>query len=201
MEETSDYEATTQHFAEEVDLAATEENTLIRVDDSSHTSMGYYIDIQQECSDLSSKYQDDIQMLQEERMFLEGLQKNMLEKVEGYKNEIQVLKLNLAESERCNQENLEKKESSAKAAEVNMATTNQTTSDADRLDKLKVAYKKLRSDHITLLREKAQMEKQLKNSSEQKDLKNPKIFWMTSIAFLVVAFGCFCFNLVSIPIF
>ena len=99
-----------------------------------------------------------------------------LEKVEGYKNEIQVLKLNLIESERCNQENLEKFEATAKAAEVAVATTNQTTADADKLEKLKAAYQKLRADHITLIREKAEMEKQLKESSEEKTSKNQEIF-------------------------
>ena len=100
----------------------------------------------------------------------------MLEKVEGYKNEIQVLKLNLVESERCNQENLERFEATAKAAEVATATTNQTTADADKLEKLKAAYQKLRSDHITLIREKADTEKQLKESSEEKASKNQEIF-------------------------
>ena len=173
MEETPVYEATPQQFVEEVDLAASEANDLISVDDSLHTSMAY---MQQEYSDLSSKYQAALQMLQEERIFREGLQKDMLEKVEGYKNEIQVLKLNLVESERCNQENLERFEATAKAAEVATATTNQTTVDADKLEKLKAAYQKLRADHITLIREKAEMEKQLKESSEEKTSKNQEIF-------------------------
>jgi seryl-tRNA synthetase len=84
--------------------------------------------------------------------------------------------LNLVESERCNQENLEKFEATAKAAEVATATTNQTTADADKLEKLKAAYQKLRADHITLIREKADMEKQLKESSEEKASKNQEIF-------------------------
>ena len=174
MEETATITETTQQsMVEEVDLAASEVNDLISVDDSLHASMAY---IQEEYSDLSSKYQAALQMLQEERMYREGLQGDMLEKVEAYKNEIQVLQMNLLEAERCNQDNLEKFEASAKAAEVALATTNHNTADADKLEKLKAAYQKLRSDHITLIREKAETEKQLKESMEQKTSKNHEMF-------------------------
>ena len=160
-------------FVEEVDLAGSEVNDLISVDDSLHASMAY---VQQEYSDLSSKYQAALQMLQEERMYREGLQKDMLEKVEFYKNEIQVLQMNLLEAERCNQENLERFEASAKAAEVALFTTNQTTADTDKLEKLKAAYQKLRSDHITLIREKAETEKQLKESTKQNSSNHREMF-------------------------
>ena len=174
MEETATITETTQQsMVEEVDLAASEVNDLISVDDSLHASMAY---IQEEYSDLSSKYQAALQMLQEERMYREGLQRDMLEKLEAYKNEIQVLQMNLLEAERCNQDNLEKFEASAKAAEVALATTNHNTADADKLEKLKAAYQKLRSDHITLIREKAETEKQLKESMEQKTSKNHEMF-------------------------
>ena len=84
--------------------------------------------------------------------------------------------MNLLEAERCNQENLEKFEASAKAAETALATTSQNSADADKLEKLKAAYQKLRSDHITLIREKADTEKQLKETIEQKASKNKEVF-------------------------
>ena len=168
-----EHPTTREEYVEEVDTAGSEVNDLISVDDSLHTSMAY---IQQEYSDLSSKYQAALQMLQEERMYREGLQREMMEREEAFKNETQVLQMNLLEAERCNQENLEKFEASAKAAETALATTNQNSADSDKLEKLKAAYQKLRSDHITLIREKADTEKQLKETIEQKANKNREIF-------------------------
>ena len=174
MEDTTpSYGSTQDEFNEEVDMAGSEVNDLISVDDSLHASMAY---IQQEYSDLSSKYQAVLQMLQEERMYREGLQKDMAEREEGFKDEIQVLKMNLLESERCNQENLEKFEASVAAAEAASVSSSNNSADADKLEKLKAAYQKLRSDHIILIRQKADTEKQLKDTIEEKTSKNQEMF-------------------------
>ena len=92
MLDTSAMDARQQEFTEEVDVGGSETNDLISVDDSLHASMAY---IQQEYSDLSSKYQTVLQMLQEERLYRENLQKEVLEKEESLKNEVEVLKMAL----------------------------------------------------------------------------------------------------------
>lgn len=170
MPDTPTMETRQSELNEEIDCAASETNDLISVDDSLHASMVY---IQQEYSDLSSKYQTVLQMLQEERIYRENLQKEALEKEEGFNRDVDLLREKFLESEKNNRENLEKLQASAIQA---AASSNPNTADSDKLGKLKAAYQKLRADHILLIRQKAEMEKQLKDTIDMKTAKNKDLF-------------------------
>lgn len=113
---------------------AEEPNDLVSIaDESVDASMAY---IQQEYSDLSSRYQMVLQMLEEEQQ-----QRARLTQEAHLKEELDVMR-----------------KSQAEFAINNSETTSAAEADA-KLVKLKTAYQKLRGDHIGLLRQKGDSEK------------------------------------------
>ncbi len=125
--------------------AASETNDLISVaDESVDASMAY---IQQEYSDLSSRYQMVLQMLEQE-------QNSRRQDQQGFESREQQLKDDL---------------DSAKRSLAEYAANN-TLSEADaKLEKLKVVYQKLRADHITVLRQKGESEKRADDLQKRLD--------------------------------
>ena len=114
-------------------------------DESVDASMAY---IQQEYSDLSSRYQTVLQMLESEQKERVRQEQENLATIKQLKEESKTLRQHLSEvsqSDDINNENDEK------------------------LAKLKTAYQKLRTDHITILRQKADLDKKLigTNAKEQ----------------------------------
>jgi len=117
---------------------AAQQDELISVADSAaDASMAY---IQQEYSDLSSKYQMVLKMLEEE-------QKQRTRNQQEHENR-----------ERLLEEQLE----TLRQQFNEFTTASNSTADADgKLEKLKVAYQRLRTDHITALRSKGESDKNL----------------------------------------
>jgi len=115
-----------------------QQDELISVADTEvDASMAY---IQQEYSDLSSKYQMVLQMLEEE-------QKQRAKTQQEHENRERLL---LEELETLRQQSNE------------FSAASNSAVDADsKLEKLKVAYQRLRTDHITALRAKGEADKSL----------------------------------------
>lgn len=118
-------------------------------DESIDASMAY---IQQEYSDLSSKYQMVLQMLEQEQ---------------HKKNQAQA---EHQMQEKLLEEQLESLRQQFSAFSAATAQNSASTSEADeKLGKLKNAYQKLRQDHIGLLRQKGEVDKHLQLSTNKND--------------------------------
>ena len=112
--------------------------------------------IQQEYSDLSSKYQMVLQALESEQQQRIVDRDAFLEKERNMKSELDALRKSFTELNVTNHES-------------------EVTADADsKLEKLKHAYQKLRSDHIALLRQKGDLEKKLVDSTSTQDSMHSK---------------------------
>ena len=122
--------------------------------ESVDASMSY---IQQEYSDLSSKYQMVLQMLESEQQQRIADRDNYLEKEENMKSELEALRKSYSE-----------------LAVSNNELAGQSDADS-KLEKLKSAYHKLRSDHINLLRQKGDIEKKLIDASSSQEQTNAKL--------------------------
>lgn len=117
------------------DLEATNNDLISVGEDSVDTSMAY---IQQEYSDLSSRYQSVLQMLHEEQQARTAMAVENQAREAQWKQEAEALRKSYAEFATNNREDLDKD---------------------NKMEKLKSAYQKLRQDHIVLLRQKAESEK------------------------------------------
>ena len=122
--------------------------------ESVDASMSY---IQQEYSDLSSKYQMVLQMLESEQQQRIADRDSYLEKEENMKSELEALRKSYSE-----------------LAVSNNELAGQADTDS-KLEKLKSAYHKLRSDHINLLRQKGDIEKKLIDASSSQEQTNAKL--------------------------
>ena len=107
-------------------------------DESVDASMAY---IQQEYSDLSSRYQTVLQMLEAEQKERARQEQENLTTVNQLKEESETLRQHLSE--------------------VSQTSHDVTNESDEKLAKLKTAYQKLRSDHIAILRQKAELDKKL----------------------------------------
>ena len=122
------------------------------VDDSENASMAY---IQQEYSDLSSRYQMVLQMLETEQNHRIRMEQDHAAKERQQREEIEALRKNFNECATTNNNE------SSSSAEVD-----------GKLEKLKSAYQKLRTDHIALLRLKGDGDKKLIDITSKHDILN-----------------------------
>ena len=111
-----------------------EDGELVSVaDESVDASMAY---IQQEYSDLSSRYQMVLQMLESEQQLR-------------------------AQQEQENVKLKEQVEALRQASDFSQVSNDNSGIVDEKLEKLKAAYQKLRTDHITVLRQKGELDKKL----------------------------------------
>merc|ERR1719150_2873080 len=127
----------------------------VTTDETVNDSMMY---IQQEYSDLSSKYQMVLQMLESEQQQRTLDKDAFLEKEKHMKCELEALRKSYSE-----------------LSVSSVAEPSTTTGQEEKLEKLKTAYQKLRSDHIALLRQKGDIEKKLVDKSTSQDLQSSKL--------------------------
>merc|ERR1719150_1889090 len=127
----------------------------VTTDETVNDSMSY---IQQEYSDLSSKYQMVLQMLESEQQQRTLDKDAFLEKEKHMKCELEALRKSYSE-----------------LSVSSVAEPSTTTGQEEKLEKLKTAYQKLRSDHIALLRQKGDIEKKLVDKSTSQDLQSSKL--------------------------
>ncbi len=113
--------------------------------ESVDASMAY---IQQEYSDLSSKYQMVLQMLEAEQRQKQSEQEAHQAREKLLEDQLESLRQQFNEF-------------SVASASVGASATVDSAEAAGKLEKLKAAYQKLRTDHITLLRQKGDLEKSL----------------------------------------
>jgi len=111
-----------------------------------------------EYSDLSSKYQMVLQMLESEQQQRTLDKDAFLEKEKHMKCELEALRKSYSE-----------------LSVSSVAEPSTTAGQEEKLEKLKTAYQKLRSDHIALLRQKGDIEKKLVDKSTSQDLQSSKL--------------------------
>ena len=144
-----------QKFFADEDLndAVAESNDLISVADDSvdAASMAY---IQQEYSDLSSRYQMVLQMLESEQQARQQEVKDHMTREQQLKDELSITKRDLVDFTASNKH----------------GTSASAESDS-KLEKLKTLYQKLRTDHITVLRQKGDSEKKVDELQKKLELK------------------------------
>merc|ERR1719150_2847019 len=127
----------------------------VTTDETVNDSMMY---IQQEYSDLSSKYQMVLQMLESEQQQRTLDKDAFLEKEKHMKCELEALRKSYSE-----------------LSVSSVAEPSTTAGQEEKLEKFKTAYQKLRSDHIALLRQKGDIEKKLVDKSTSQDLQSSKL--------------------------